>query len=85
MGGVRYERERFGVGGYLETATNTSGENAYGGNYRMGWLYGNMSFLNRRLQADLRLSFTTIQSDGSTTSTRAASRIPRRASSRASV
>ena len=63
MGGVRYQSDRFEVGAYVEAATDTGGENAYGGNYRMGWLFGNTSFFDRKLRADVRLSFTTVQGD----------------------
>lgn len=61
--GVTYRTERFGVGAYGEAATNTGGEYAYGGNYRMGWLFGDVSFFERRLTADARVSVTSVQTD----------------------
>lgn len=62
-GGVTYRRPRFGLGVYGEAATNTNGAYAYGGNYRAGWLWGDVSFFDQRLVADARLSLTTVQTD----------------------
>ncbi|MEO1337720.1 MAG: hypothetical protein AAFV29_18900 [Myxococcota bacterium] len=63
MGGVRYRTPRWGVGLYGEASTNTGGDVAYGGSYRLGWIYGDMSFWGQRLVADARLSVTQFQND----------------------
>ena len=62
-GGIGYRHRRFGVGVYGEAATNTSGGYAYGGNYRSGWLWGDVGFFDQRLVADARVSVTTVQTD----------------------
>lgn len=63
MGGIRYERDAYRAGAYIEAATNPRSGNAYGGDYRMIWLYGNTALLDRKLTADVRVSFTTVQTD----------------------
>ena len=62
-GGVSYRTPRFGAGIYGEASTNTGGSYAYGGNYRTGWAWGDVAFLDRRVVADARVSLTTVQSD----------------------
>lgn len=61
--GATYRTRRFGLGVYGEAATNTGGEYAYGGSYRMGWLFGDVAFFERRLVADARVSVTSVQTD----------------------
>ncbi len=61
--GASYRTPRYGFGIYGEAATNVGGEYAYGGNYRMGWLFGDVSFFQRRLVADARVSMTAVQTD----------------------
>lgn len=63
MGGVSYRTLRWGAGAYLEAATNTSGQYAFGGNYRFGSFFGDLAFFEGRLVADARFTFTTVQSD----------------------
>ena len=63
MGGVRYRTRRWGAGVYAEAATNSGGEIAYGGSYRLGWVYGDFTFLDERLTADARVSVTQTQND----------------------
>lgn len=63
MGGVRYRGRRWGVGVYGEAATNTGGDIAYGGSYRMGWVHGDVSFFSQRLTVDGRVSVTQFQND----------------------
>ena len=63
MGGLRYRARRWGAGVFAEAATNVGGDIAYGGNYRMAWLFGDVSFLDGRLTADGRFSVTQFQND----------------------
>ena len=63
MGGVRYRTSRWGAGVYAEASTNTGGDIAYGGTYRMAWVYGDVSFLRQRLTVDGRVSVTQTQND----------------------
>ncbi|MCB9646208.1 MAG: hypothetical protein H6730_06370 [Deltaproteobacteria bacterium] len=62
-GGVSYRSPRFGAGVHGEAATNGGGSYAYGGNYRSGWAWADVSFLERTLVADARVSLTTVQTD----------------------
>ncbi len=63
MGGVRYRTRRWGAGLFAEGATNLGGDIAYGGNYRMAWAYGDISFFDQRLTVDSRVSLTQFQND----------------------
>jgi hypothetical protein len=62
-GGISYKREFYSAGIYAEASTNTSGDYAFGGNYRRGEAFGHVSFLENRLTGSLRVGFTTIQND----------------------
>ncbi len=61
--GVSYRSRDWGAGAYIEAATNANGEYAFGGNYRFGYLFGDLAFLDGRLVGNARLSFTTVQTD----------------------
>lgn len=61
--GVVYRRPNFGFGGNFEAATNTSGAYAFGGNYRVFSMFGDVSFLEGRFGADGRVYVTTTQND----------------------
>lgn len=61
--GATYRNSRFGAGVYGEVATNAGGEYAYGGNYRLAWLFADVAFFDRRFVADTRLSVTSVQDD----------------------
>lgn len=62
-GGVDWRDDRFGVSLYAEGGTNFGGAYAYGGNYALAFLSGDVGFLERRLIADGRISVTTVQDD----------------------
>lgn len=60
---IRYRHPRFTVGGSFEASTNFGGDYAYGGNYRLLQLFGDVRFLGGRFVTDARLSVTTFQND----------------------
>ena len=64
-GGISWRDHRFGLGLHAEGGTNFGGRYAYGGNYALAWLTGDVRFLEGRLSADARLSMTTVQEDWS--------------------
>lgn len=51
------------TGARFEASTNFGSGIPYGGTYRFGEIFGNATFLDGRLSADARLSFTTTASD----------------------
>jgi hypothetical protein len=63
-GGVTYRpTQRWGVGGYVEAATNIGGQYAFGGNYQLAQVFGDMNFFDGRLNGSLRFSYTGFQND----------------------
>lgn len=61
-GGVSWKESFYRVFVHAEGSTNY-GDYAYGGNYLLAWLGGDVSLLDRRLSFDARLSYTQIQED----------------------
>jgi hypothetical protein len=62
-GGVTFRRRVFAIGAYAEASTNTGGDYAFGGNYRRGEIFGNLSLVEDRVGGVVRGGFTTIQND----------------------
>src|SRR5262249_2319467 len=61
--GISFRQPMVGAGAYLWGAANTGGDYAFGGNYRRGELFGNLSLLENRVGGSLRGGFTTVQND----------------------
>lgn len=62
-GGISWQDDWGGVSAYGEGGTNFGGLYAYGGNYALAWLAGQLNFLGGRLQANGRISVTSVQED----------------------
>lgn len=62
-GGLQYQQRLFTVGAFGEASTNTGGEYAYGGNYRLFYIFGQLRLFENRLGTSLRLSMTDFQND----------------------
>lgn len=60
---ITYRRELWLVGAGAEASTNFGGRYAYGGNYRMVDLFGELLLLEGRLTTSLRLNYTGAQTD----------------------
>lgn len=60
---VVYRHPRFTVGGSAEASTNFGGDYAYGGNYRLFQLFGDLRFMEGRFVTDVRLAATSYQND----------------------
>ena len=61
--GLSWRQPEFGVSVYAEGGTNLDGTYAYGGNYLLASLSGDVELLKNRLRLDSRLSVTTVQDD----------------------
>jgi hypothetical protein len=62
-GGLTVRPGNYGFGLYLEGATNTGGQYAYGGNYRLAQLFGDVTLFDGLLNGFLRLNYTGFQKD----------------------
>ena len=61
--GIRFRQSRWSVAVSGEAASNFGGEYAFGGNYRLFQLFGDVSFLDGRVTVDGLVGLTTFQND----------------------